>query len=232
MPEYGYTGPPLPLRQPPPPPNKPSRQQLDSRRHADAAARLGVQPARDGRGRAEFEKSKAQLLALQQLFRLWAWVERVEELCTTKGWVFGKPVTGIANAGVEALLLAADGASSLPGGPGLDSARSRDQVLGCPLFQSQGRQMVLQACGWAASLDDDDPEDGGRDAVDGKVLQHTMLDCEGTGDFDRAAALAIFHGDLREKSVQVRHAGVVLERSPSDRCVVAVEEWFSFRCRG
>ena len=62
MPEHGYAGPPLPLRQPPPPPNKPSRQQLDSRRHADAAARLGVR--RDpAAGRAQFEASKAQLLA-------------------------------------------------------------------------------------------------------------------------------------------------------------------------
>ncbi|KDO32910.1 hypothetical protein SPRG_02602 [Saprolegnia parasitica CBS 223.65] len=120
----------------------------------------------------------------------------------------------LMNAGVQHLL-------GLSKAPSLSSSSMetsmRDPNLGCLVYDSLGRRTALLACQWDpecglglnasamprtklnngswASLNEDHMDDPPL-ASSLPSLSSLLAQCEATHDYDRAAALAVFHGDL------------------------------------
>lgn len=109
------------------------------------------------------------------LLRLWSWTDRVENLAIETEEAEGTlqwPAKGLQDAGVVHLL-------------GVDGSTPRDEVsysptLNCNVFVSLGRRLSLIACGWAGRF--------GLDSV--------ITECRALGEPERAAALAVWHGDI------------------------------------
>ncbi|CAM9303952.1 unnamed protein product, partial [Chrysoparadoxa australica] len=162
---------------------------------------------------------------LSRLWRAWAWVERMETLCsmsaerqegvlegplpTPRGPVHeagGWSAIDLEDASVLDLLSLQP--PSPAAGPTLkDLAAETHPTLGCAVFTSRGRRQVLQACGWSElELVSKD-----RQATKGKpdlILEETraaqirgltqmMEEAEEASDYERSAALAVFHGDFK-----------------------------------
>ena len=54
------------------------------------------------------------------------------------------------------------------------------EALACPIYDSPGRRAALAACGWTGKFD----------------LINIMGECEELDEFERSAALAVWHGDI------------------------------------
>ena len=106
-----------------------------------------------------------------RLLALWTWVKRVEQLGLS-----------VSTASVEKLL-AHDNETDQP------TAECEDPGLNCPVFVSQGRSSVLRAAGWGCIAE---PVGG----MDSESLHRAMKECEQAGNFQRSAALAVWHGHL------------------------------------
>jgi|MDSY01.2.fsa_nt_gb WD40 repeat protein len=139
---------------------------------------------------------------LAQLFQMWTWVSRVEQLRSRQRWSRPGAVTtstqmswDLTDSGAQSLL--ESGASSA-GEQGSDEDSFWDSSLSCTVYRSGGRQLVLQACGWGA-LQESSGSGGidGGDEGDPSALEQAMQDSEAVGDYERSAALAVFHGELR-----------------------------------
>ena len=152
---------------------------------------------------------------LTHLYQAWAWVGRVEHLRGRKRWsMTNNP--GIAStlfswdpieSGAKTLLTQ-DEATSV--GTTADGDKSFwDTSLNCTIYQSSRRSLVLQACGWATNLRGNAMNTGERlelEETDTTTLEHAMRDSEAIGDYERSAALATFHGDLRAAVGALRRA--------------------------
>jgi hypothetical protein len=136
---------------------------------------------------------------LSRLAAVWNWVGRIEH---------DKSPGALSSSGVVTLLEEDD-----------DAAAVADGVLKCPVFVTSGRRAVLAACGWAvyAEEDEEDEEDGDgasdTPVVDPAALRQVLSEVEGLGDFERAAALAVWSGDLRAAVESLARAA---EFSPAD----------------
>ena len=130
-------------------------------------------------------------LTRDSLLRLWAWVERVESLCADSWqqdesyWdgTWSWPAKGLTDAGAFELLRMDNVASRATAGGG--SASSVDQeefceALSCTVYHSAGRRAAMTSCGWAGRFD----------------LLNVISECEELGEFERAAALALWHADV------------------------------------
>jgi hypothetical protein len=113
---------------------------------------------------------------VRRLFMVWAWAGR-------------------ADLGVE------EGVFELleRGGP---TSTTVDRSLNCPVFLSSGRSLVLQACGWGQYAE----AAGEGYYYDMESCYEALEDCEGLGDWERAAALAVFRGDLRAALYALKRA--------------------------
>ena len=124
---------------------------------------------------------------LSRLTAVWNWVGRIEQ---------DKSSDALSSCGVVTLLEDEESVVAIT-----------DAVLKCPVFVTSGRRAVLAACGWAVykeGMDDDDDDDEHEAAssdqsllVDPTALEQVLMEVEGAGDFERAAALAVWSGDLR-----------------------------------
>lgn len=118
--------------------------------------------------------SKDVLLSRLSLFRLWSWIERVEALSTELDEVDGdvqSPLRSLLDAGILQLF----------SGDGL----LRDDVvfsetLSCNVYLNVSRILALTSCGWAGKFS----------------LEIVLAECEALGEYERSAALAVWHGDI------------------------------------
>ena len=137
------------------------------------------------------------------LLRLWSWIDRVESLCAEAEDIWGEataltwPARGLIDSGPLHLL-------------GIDDdSRPDDEVfseaLSCMTYESMGRRYdflsrvllstmaptaytclfllysaALASCGWAGKFD----------------LENVLGECEDLGEYERSAALAIWHGNI------------------------------------
>ena len=118
----------------------------------------------------------------EDLTRLWRWVERVESLCAERDDTGGTdelppwPAKGLIDAGVYRLLRLNTEESN----DYLLDTVTKSEALGCNLYDSPLRSAALNACGWTGKFG----------------LRDCLSDCESKGNFERSAALAVWHGDL------------------------------------
>lgn len=119
--------------------------------------------------------TKEVLLSKLALFRLWLWIERVEtlsseveELDKESPWL----ARTLVDAGIMQLLVR-------------DGTSPRDEVyfsptLSCNVYASPSRDLALTSCGWAGKFS----------------LDIVLADCEALGEYERSAALAVWHGEI------------------------------------
>jgi hypothetical protein len=137
-------------------------------------------------------------------FNMWTWVGRLEQHST---W-------DISHSGVLSILQGRSSSfeSDDPrDDDGMVSEVAMDPTLHCPVFRSAARSTVLGVCGWAFGDNvESQPEAGGsRLGVEScsSALQQVMEESESMGNFERSAALAVFHGDLRAALDALQRSG-------------------------
>jgi hypothetical protein len=109
----------------------------------------------------------------EMLLRMWTWIDRVESL-------WKDDIDGNSWMPTVRPSLTEAGAFSIwRKTMGEESVQISD-VLGCSVYISPGRRAILTACGWVGKYD----------------LSTIMSDCESVGDYERSAALAVWHGDV------------------------------------
>ena len=175
------------------------------------------------------------------LLRLWTWIDRIEALCTThnpedlagldEGGMFWAS-KGFDETGVWKLLQMENEA--------LDSSdkKLRSDSLACDLYDSPVRRYVdlmlftdrcvaaflvhidtqnltlfvcliraaLTACGWSGRFD----------------LSVVLGECESLGEFERSAALAVFHGNLGSAVDALQRGADVIHRHMVDKASQAL----------
>ena len=114
-------------------------------------------------------------LSKTSLYRLWVWIERVEDLAskldeteTDLSW----PARSLLDCGVL-YLLKQDLEEQ-------NDAIENSETLACTVYSSSTRSLALTSCGWAGKY--------GLDVV--------LAECEALGEYERSAALAVWHGDI------------------------------------
>jgi len=111
------------------------------------------------------------------LLRLWIWIERVESFCADIdespdiSWVW--PVKGLLDAGTVRILYVDERQLT-------KDTKEDCAPLSCVIYDSPGRRAALAACGWSGRYD----------------LSNIMGECEELEEFERSAALAVWHGDI------------------------------------
>jgi hypothetical protein len=125
----------------------------------------------------------------EALLRLWTWVERMESLRAEDDsgtWA----ASGLVDAGASYLL------RNFPAEEVVDF----DTTLACSTYSSPSRTAALTSCGWAGKFD----------------LANVLAECEALGEFERSAALGVWHGNLGA-AVQALQRGAVTFRGQSTR---------------
>ena len=117
----------------------------------------------------------------EELSQLWRWIERVEFLSSERDDAAAMadelspwPAKGLIDAGVYKLLRMDSQNSS-----GGDTSTQSD-TLGCDVYDSPLRRAALNACGLLGKFG----------------LRDILAESESRGNFERSAALAVWHGDL------------------------------------
>ena len=120
----------------------------------------------------------------ESLLRLWIWVDRMESLFVDDDGSL--PVQSLVEAGASFLL------QNVPG----EETVNFSDTLACSVFTSPSRRAALTSCGWAGKFD----------------LSNVLAECEALGEFERSAALAVWHGELGA-GVQALQRGAASLRS-------------------
>ncbi|CAB9496206.1 GATOR complex protein MIOS [Seminavis robusta] len=133
------------------------------------------------------------------LLRLWTWIDRMESLCGSHeemgamedGGTFWS-TKGFDECGVWKLL-------------DFDSERHTDTIvrsdaLACDVYESPVRRAGLTACGWTGRFD----------------LSNVLAECESLGEYERSAALAVFHGSLGSAVDALQRGADAIHRHFSD----------------
>jgi hypothetical protein len=114
------------------------------------------------------------------LLRLWSWIDRVESLSfqdieemeEDSVWM----AKSILDAGAWQLLeMELDRMTN-----NADDDVSFSETLSCNIYDSSSRRATLASCGWAGKFD----------------LDIVMAECETLGEFERSAALAVWHENV------------------------------------
>jgi hypothetical protein len=119
------------------------------------------------------------------LLRLWSWIDRVESLSVLQEvddveedsvWMS----KSLLDAGAWQVLEmdTRKGGDSTHGI--LDDEVHFSETLGCNIYDGSSRRAALAACGWAGKLD----------------LSIVMAECEALGEYERSAALAVWHENV------------------------------------
>lgn len=119
--------------------------------------------------------SKELLLSKLSLLRLWGWIDRMEALSA-------EPIEIDGEISPHAQSLLDAGIVQLFNG---DETSQRDKVvfsdtLACNVYHSPSRVLALTSCGWAGKFS----------------LDIVLAECEALGEYERSAALAVWHGDI------------------------------------
>ncbi len=119
--------------------------------------------------------TKEYFLSKHSLFRLWIWIERVEALSA-------EPEEGERETPWSARSLIDSGIIQLIG---RDESTVRDDVsfattFSCNVYSSSSRDLALTSCGWAGKFS----------------LEIVLAECLSLKEFERSAALAVWHGDI------------------------------------
>eukprot|EP00934_Nitzschia_sp_Nitz4_P005774 Nitzschia sp. Nitz4//scaffold2_size372955//272889//282374//NITZ4_000454-RA/size372955-processed-gene-0.127-mRNA-1//-1//CDS//3329546871//5764//frame0 len=132
----------------------------------------------------------------QSLIRLWSWIERVEEGLPNEIDDYEAETLSLPKSILEAgviSLLATDGPT-----PKEDVHFS--ESFDCNVYDSTGRRLAMSSCGWA-----------------GKTrLENVIADCQVHGDNERAAALAVWHGEVGLAVGVLQEAASALRNSEGD----------------
>ena len=146
---------------------------------------------------------------LLELYRVWGWVDRVESLDNID--------LNLENCGILTLLT---------NDINIKPIVTYNENLGTTLYSSEGRSLARIVCGWSreASLSsshktseetDSDEDTGGNDESEEEdefsdigTVFNIVDECESLDSFERAAALAIWHGDI-ELAVKVLQRNIM-----------------------
>lgn len=122
------------------------------------------------------DANKEILLSKLSLFRLWVWIERAEALSSeseeTEDESSSWPARSLVDSGIVQLI-DRDGAS-------VRDEVSFSEALSCSVYSSPARHVALTSCGWAGKFS----------------LDIVLAECEALGEYERSAALAVWHGDI------------------------------------
>jgi hypothetical protein len=118
---------------------------------------------------------KERLLSKISLFRLWVWIERADALSSESDETEDEsswPAKSLLDSGIVQLI-------------GQDGTTIQDEVsfsetLSCSVYSSPSRHAALTSCGWAGKFS----------------LDIVLAECEALGEYERSAALAVWHGDI------------------------------------
>lgn len=147
-------------------------------------------------------------LNLQEIQRVWWWIDRMEtSISQTK--------LSLHNCGIISLF------SSYISSSASVSESLIDPSTGAILFSSEARSLIRKTCGWITLADNEnlDPKDtfSGKSSdagslvssdMDGEnrdLLEELIDDC--TGGYERAAMLALWHGNI-DLAVQILHEAI------------------------
>ena len=113
----------------------------------------------------------------EELIRVWNWIERVEGLCSAETGQMSEEwyAKGLVDAGVYKLLRM-DASSTTSTGDTV----SKSSSLGCDKYDSSRRRAALNVCGLVGKFS----------------LRDVLAEAEAQGNYERSAALAVFHGDI------------------------------------
>ncbi|CAJ1901029.1 unnamed protein product [Cylindrotheca closterium] len=126
------------------------------------------------------------------LLWFWTWIDRVERICDkAEGEGFGWTAKNLCDAGCWSLL-GFDTESAY-----LLDQQSVSETFGCKIYDSTSRRHALASCGWAGMLELDD----------------VLKDYESIGEFERSAALAVWHGDIGAAVQALHHASNTIRLS-------------------
>ena len=122
---------------------------------------------------------------LEQLIHSWRWIALIELLSqeqklgesSEEFW----PAKGLIDAGVMKLLRMTSREAS--DNDSLSDNVSKSPTLFCDVYDSAPRKAAINACGWVKKYGD---------------LKNLLDQCQSSGEFERSAALALWHGDLGE----------------------------------
>ena len=137
------------------------------------------------RSQISAEDFSEALRNVEELLHSWKWIALIEYLSSEqKGEENSEdfwPAKGLIDAGVMKLLRmssreAADNGSA-------SDNKSRSATLFCDVYDSPSRRAAINACGWVKKYG---------------VLRDLLDQCESSGEFERSAALAVWHGDVGE----------------------------------
>lgn len=124
---------------------------------------------------------------IDQLLHCWRWIALVEHLSMQRGSASIDDVSdwlaeGLIDAGVMTLMkMSIRDAEDDKGNTWMDT-KTTSESLHCDVYDSPMRRAALNACGWIKNSYG--------------ILQDLLDECEGRGEFERSAALAVWHGDL------------------------------------
>mmetsp|Transcript_34759 Transcript_34759/g.63932 ORF Transcript_34759/g.63932 Transcript_34759/m.63932 type:complete len:654 (+) Transcript_34759:231-2192(+) len=151
---------------------------------------------RNWQNKSQSSSSKGFLEAIsniEQLLHSWRWIALVEHLSMNQRRGSGDndmlhaendvavwPAKGLIDAGVMKLLRMSSRDVADESNNWMDT-KSTSDTLFCDVFDSPMRRAALNACGWIKKYGN---------------LQDLLDECEGRGEFERSAALAVWHGDL------------------------------------
>ncbi|KAL7554763.1 hypothetical protein ACHAWF_018300, partial [Thalassiosira exigua] len=135
------------------------------------------------------EDFKDMIFNSEQLIRCWRWIALVEHLSIERGgtddgahnpddppW----PAKGLNDAGVMKLLRMSSRDVADVSNNWMET-KSTSDTLFCQVYDSPFRRYALNACGWIKK---------------GVAVQSLLDECTSRGEFERSAALAVWHGDL------------------------------------
>lgn len=163
---------------------------------------------------------------IKQLTRLWRWVVLVEDLCSLEqregedsinsnnsslnfssshsGFIAEESLwtaRGLQDAGILKLLRMSSRDGPEDSTNWMDS-KSTSETLSCDEFVSPMRRAALNACGWVKRYGS---------------LRNLLDECESRGEYERSAALAVWHGNLGEcVSALQRGAGELKDQKSSE----------------
>jgi WD40 repeat protein len=152
----------------------------------------------------EWNKSSISLLpkySNRALLRLWGWIERVESLSfqdVDDTDDDPRMIRDILSAGVLQLLnFQKDGGNDAMG----KEQMFYSETLAWNVYDSVSRRAALSSCGWAGKFD----------------LTNVMAECEALGEYERSAALAVWHEDMGAAVEALQRASEAIQLQARER---------------
>ncbi|KAL3910619.1 MAG: hypothetical protein SGARI_002033 [Bacillariaceae sp.] len=127
----------------------------------------------------------------RELLRLWSWIDRVESLSFEDMEDLDDDNTWTSKSILDSgawHILGFNSQRHVDGTVETDTEVMFSETLGCNIYESPTRRAALTACGWAGKFD----------------LSIVMAECEALGEFERSAALALWHENIGEAVVALQ----------------------------